>query len=281
MKMLKSKILAGLVLAASCLSAHASYIVGGATNSLISDSGGWAWDGAYMAGFRGALENTSNFGPAGIVNRTISTTNLNAVNSGTLAGVNMFVGTWVSDAQGAGFSAAMMSFFLGGGDLFLLQDDSSHDILGTTLGISTTASDGSDSNGSAPLFSGPFGNASNVKQFYNVGQLDETAVLAKHGHVGGRNASNQVTSAYWHAGEYAAGAGSLFIIADIDMIATTSACGSPVCGASYAPLNDNGIYALNTFSFLQANSGSKVPEPGSIALFGGALVLLALRRRAM
>ncbi|MFZ6673177.1 PEP-CTERM sorting domain-containing protein [Undibacterium sp. Xuan67W] len=273
-----SKLFAGLALAITCLSANA-YVVGGAASSLIPSSGNWAWNGSYMTGFRGALENAANFGPAGIVNRTITTTDLTAINSSTLAGVDMFVGTWIADSEGSSFSAAIMNYFLGGGDLFLLQDDSNHDILGTTLGMSTTGSTGSVSNGGAPLFNGPFGNATNVQQFYAVGQLDESAILAHNGHVGGRNVENQVTSAFWHAGEYAPGSGSLFIIADIDMIATTNLCGQPLCGASYAPLNNNGIYALNTFSFLQQNGGNPIPEPASILLVGSALAILAARRR--
>jgi hypothetical protein len=270
-----------LVMAAFAISSFAAnaYVVGGATQSLISDSADWAWDGAYMTGFRGALENPTYFGPGGIVNQSITTTNLNAVNAATLSGVDMFVGTWISDTQAAGMSGAVASFFLGGGDLFLLQDDSEHDGLGTSLGISTTLSTGSVSNGGVPLFNGPFGNALNVQQLYAVGQLDAAAIAALGGHVGGINADGQVTSAYWKAGEFAPGAGALFVVADIDMIATTSACGSAVCGATYAPLNDNGIYALNTFSFLQTNGGTAVPSPATLPLAGLALALLALRRK--
>ena len=272
---------AAVALGGAALSAYAGpYTVGGAVKAIISASGDWAWDGAFLTGFRGALEDPANFGPAGVVNRTIVTTNLAAVNAGTLAGVNMFVATWISDAQAAPMTAAVTNFFLGGGDLFLLQDDSGHDGIGASLGLSTTGSTGSVSNGGAPLFDGPFGKAKDVKQFYAVGQLDESAIAAHGGHVGGINADGQITSAFWKAGEYAPGAGALFIIADIDMIATTTACGLPVCGASYAPLNDNGIYALNTFSFLQSNGGTPpAPEPGTYALMLAGLGVMGVVAR--
>ena len=272
-------LLASAALAVCTLAAQA-YTVGGATQSLISNSGDWAWDGAYLGGLRSALQSPSNFGPAGIVNRSITTADLAVVDSTTLAGVNMFVGTWVENSQAAGFATAVRDFFLAGGDLFLLQDDSAHDALGTALGVSTTASTGSVSNGGAPLFDGPFGIATDVTQHYNVGKLDEAEILAKGGHVAGRNAEGEVTSAYWKAGEYAAGAGALFIVADIDMIASTAACGLSVCGADYTGMNSNARYALNTFSFLQKNGGDPVPAPGTLVLAGSALLLLGRMRRA-
>jgi hypothetical protein len=275
-------LVASLVLA-GCAGLAQAYVVGGASGASASNSGGWAWDGLYLQNFRAALENPANFGPAGVVNRTITTTNLAVVDSTTLAGLDMFVGAWNEDSQAAGYATAVRNFFLAGGDLFLLQDDSGHDALGAILGISTSASTGTVSNGGAPLFQGPFGNATNVTQHYLVGQLDETAVNNLGGTVAGRNANNQVTSAYWRAGEYAAGAGSLFVIADIDMIATTlnsnSACPVALCGADYAAMNSNAIYALNTFSFLQQNGGSRVPVPGSVPLVALGLGLLALGQR--
>jgi hypothetical protein len=279
-----AKLLAGAALAALSLSANAAYIVGGASGAIATGSGSWAWDGAYMADFRAALSNPLNFGPGGVVNRSIITTDLTTVDNASLTGINMFVGSWYTDAEGGLFSPAVMNFFLNGGDLLLLQDDSGHDPIGSGLGLSTTPSTGSDSNGGAPLYNGAFGTASNVHQLYLVGQLNAADIAAHHGHIGGTNGSGEVTSAYWAAGEYAVGAGALFISADVDMIATTDGNCGPVCGAHYGTgglgggMDDNAIYALNTFSFLQSNGGS-VPEPSGILLAATALGLIVMRRR--
>lgn len=272
---------AAAMLAAAAVSAHgADYVVGGATQSTIPNSGDWAWDGAYITGFRGALENPAYFGPAGIVNQSIATVNLTTIDAASLAGVNMFVATWIYDSDlNSSQVSAVKNFFLGGGDLFLLQDDSAHDVIGEALGLSTTGSSGSVSNGGAPLYDGPFGVAKDVMQLYNVGQLDAAAVAALGGTVAGTNAQGQITSAYWAKGAFAPGSGALFINADIDMIATTTGCGLPVCGASYGPLNDNGIFALNTFAFIQKGGVPPIPEPSTYALMAAGLAAVAWMSR--
>ncbi|MFL6660521.1 MAG: PEP-CTERM sorting domain-containing protein [Massilia sp.] len=279
-----AKLLAGAALAALSLSANAAYVVGGASGTIASGSAQWAWDGSYLSGFRSALANPLNFGPGGVVNRSITTTDLTTVDNASLAGVNMFVASWNTDVQGGLFSPAVMNFFLNGGDLLLLQDDSSHDPIGSALGLNTSASTGTDSNGGAPLYNGAFGTATNVHQLYLVGQLSAAEIAAHHGHVGGTNATGEITSAYWAAGEYAVGAGALFISADVDMIATTDGVCGPSCGAHYGTgglaggMDDNAIYALNTFSFLESNGGT-VPEPSGVLLAATALLLIVMRRR--
>lgn len=266
-----------------CLSSNSlAYTVGGAASAITPESGAWGWDLGNMAGFRDALDNPNFFGPGAVVEETIDTVTLDTVTDSTLSGVDMFIGGWVGDGDAPAFSLAVQTFFLGGGDLFLLQDDSNHDALGSMLGISTTSSDGSISNGGAPFFDGPFGIANDVTQHYLTGQLDPNAIAANNGNVVGTNESGQVTSAYWAAGEYAVGAGALFIIADIDMIATTSAGAGLFNGAIYgenlSDLNDNAVYALNTFSFLKDGEvipPAPVPEPSTMLLLGSGLVGLA------
>src|SRR5581483_5838138 len=104
---------------------------------------------------------------------------------------------------------ALVNYFLAGGSLFLLDDDTSHDAVGAALGLPTSGSDGSVSNGGAPLFVGPFGSASNVTQAGNTGQFSASDIAATNGHVGATNASGEITAAYWNPGDYAPGAGAL------------------------------------------------------------------------
>jgi hypothetical protein len=193
---------------------------------------------------------------------------LSSIAAADLAQVDGFIALWWADAETAPSEAtAVVDFFLAGGDLILLQDNSTHDAIGEQLGIPTaTASDGSVSNGGVPLFDGPFGSAVDVAQSGIIGQLSATDVSSNGGTVGATNASGQITAAYWNRGDYAAGAGRLLIVSDTDMWATTT--------ATYAPLNDNGIFALNSTRF--------VPEPSLLLLQAaglGVLGLLAWRRR--
>jgi hypothetical protein len=199
----------------------------------------------------------------------ITTTNLSSVTSATLAQLDGFVASfWADSDTTAAEATAVIDFFLAGGDLILLQDDSDHDAIGEQLGISTSPSDGSASNGGAPLFEGSFGSASNVAQSDTTGQLSATDVSSNGGTAGATNGSGQITAAFWNPGDYAPGAGRLLIIADVDMWATTN--------ANYAPLNDNGTFALNGTQFVV------VPEPFLLlqqAAGVGMLAFLAWRRR--
>ena len=219
-------------------------VFGGPSSALDTSSGTWAWTGSFMVALRGALEDTANFGPAAPVTQTIGTVEVGATDAATLSGIDVFVSSWWTDAQSAAHDANVVDWFLNGGDLLLLQDDSAHDGIGQLLGIPSSSSNGSASSGDAPLFEGPFGSGDGSIQTGNVGQLNPADIAATGGTIGGTNAAGQVTAAYWCPGDYAEGAGAMVILADVDMVSTW------VDPSRYSPPNANGRLGLNSAAFL-------------------------------
>jgi PEP-CTERM motif len=251
--------------------AHASYTL--ATSSCSINTNGWCLEGSAMSGFLAAILDPNNFGPTGTVTTDVTLSSLNSVSTATLSGANGFISTWWNDAESAPSVADVITFFQNGGDLILYQDDTSHDGIGEALGLPTLVSNGSVSNGTSPLFSGPFGSASNVTQAGNTGAFSLTQIAALNGTVGSLNANGEATSVYWNAGQFAPGAGKLVIIGDVDMVS--------VFGATYAPLNNNGRFGLNSIAYLISGNTAAVPEPSTwLMLIGGfGLVGGTLRRQ--
>jgi hypothetical protein len=276
--------LRALLLTAVCgliaTSANA-YVIGGPAAAFQPDNFGWTWEGgAFVTDLRTALQNPANFGPGGVVPVPITTTNVNMAAADPFAGLDGFIVPWWSRPQSSPYNAAVVSFFLGGGDLIILQDSGTdippgRDGVGAALGVPTVGQTGvTPVNGIAPLFVGPFGTANNITQGGGEeGFLSEADVLARGGTIVGRNTENQVIAAFWGANQYAPGAGALIIVADIDMFTTQ---------ATFAPLDDNGIFTLNAFAFLVTSTAPiGVPEPGTGALLVASLIAagFVVRRR--
>jgi MYXO-CTERM domain-containing protein len=122
------------------------------------------------------------------------------------------------------------------------------------------------------LTDGVFGKDFGVGQFGFVSGLSAAGIAATGGHIGTQ--LSQIFSAYWDDNEYAAGAGRMIITGDVDMISTYND------SAPYAPLNNNGRFALNSTAFLVDESAA-APLPttacAGLALLGG--LGLARRRR--
>lgn len=252
-------------------SAHA-YVLGGPSTALQPSSGPWAWDAEFNVGLRAALENPAYFGPAGVINEPITTVTFGAINAATLAGVDGFIAPWITLADSSPYEAAVVSFFLGGGDLWLLNDSVGRDGIARLLGVPTIGQNNPVTrfNGGAPLFDGPFGVAVDVQQGGGEeGFISAADVAARGGTVAGVNEQGNIIAAIWRPGQYAPGAGSLVIVADVDVFTTQ---------ATFTPLDDNGIFTLNTFAFLA--TADPIPAPATLALFGfGVLGLARLRRR--
>jgi len=267
-------ILVGATMLIAAPAAHA-YVLAGPAAALQPASGPWSWDGAFNVELRGALQNPAYFGPAGVINETITTVSLNPINAGAFVGVDGFIAPWISVANSAPYEAAVVNFFLAGGDLWLLNDSTGRDGIAELLGVPTIGQNNPVSavNGGAPLFNGPFGVAVNITQGGGEeGFLSAADVAARGGTVAATNVQGNVIAAIWSPGQYAPGAGALIIVADVDVFTTQ---------ASFNPLDDNGIFTLNTFAFLQAPPPPPpVPAPGALVLFGlAAAALLSARRR--
>lgn len=291
---LKKSLLAryAFALAASIWAANAAaYILGGPEAADHSSTGSWNWEnGTTTAPLRAALENPNFFGPGGIVEETVTTTvvDMDALNA--LLGLDGFIVPWWTNTQSAPYNADIVNFFLGGGDLWVLQDSNGRDGVGDALGVGTVGQTAvTPVNGTAPLFDGPFGVANNVGQGGGEeGFLSEADVLGNNGTIVGRNTEDQVVAAFWGPDQYAPGAGALIIVADIDMFtsqATIDGTFGTTFGNTVGELNDNGIFTLNAFAFLATSEepigggGSPVPTPASIALVGLGLLAMGLRRR--
>ena len=117
------------------------------------------------------------------------------INATAFVEVDAFVAPYWADADTTPSQrAALIDFFKAGGDLVLLQDEPNYDSIGEALGIPTLASVGTVSNGGAPLFVGPFGNAANVLQDGDTGRLDPVDVAAQNGAIVGTNTAGEVTA---------------------------------------------------------------------------------------
>lgn len=214
---------------------------------------GYAWDGGYMAPFRAALENVSNFSNwrnYSSVQTSIVTGEFDFLNGLAITRPDGIISPWWADADCSGYEAyvATYHFLVNGADLFLFNDDSYHDKIGAYLGIPTQNYASSFTfNGVAFPFDGPFGTTASVNMSGSIGFLDPVDVAVTGGQVLAVNGAGQIVVAYWDRGDYAPGAGRMLIVTDVNTI------GDFFGTAQYAPLNDNGRFALNLVAGMIGN----------------------------
>lgn len=218
-----------------------AYVLAGPDGAAAPDSGEYAWTGSFMAPLRAALENYTNFGHVSFkVKRRVITESFSYLGAEVVGTADGIIAPWWYDADvSANERYAAAYHFLHGGDLFLFQDSSYTDAIGSYLGIPTSYGPGGSFTDTSFPFDGPFGTASNVTFTGSVGTLNPADVAAHHGTVLATNAFGSPVIAYWDRGEYAPGAGRMIIVTDVNTIGDNDGT------AQYVPLNDNGRFALN------------------------------------
>ena len=237
----------------NCTPTAPAYRITGQDSSLSHQSSDWSWDGSQLAPWRQAMENTTNFGEGGTVDKAIQTVDLPALTSENLNNIDAFVSSWWWNGESASYDALLENFFRGGGDLVLFQDDTDRDGIGQRLGIETIAGMSGNATISAPL-QGAFGTVGSLSPRGEMGHLNNSEVTAKGGTICGVDGAGQAVAACWDEGVFAPGSGKLVIVTDTDFV--TGNYGS----ASFNPHNDKGRFALNILDFLI--NGGPTPPPG-------------------
>lgn len=291
MRLSKNAITTALVLSTAAVSSaqHAGdddrYRFTGPSADIQLNGQNYEWDGGTkISGFKAALENQVLFGPNGIYTTDFSVLIAsNPITASDMAdGVLQVTGNGVfdcfvsyhlldldiSDAQ----STTVVNYFLEGGDLLLVNSDSSHDEVGAKLLVPTLVTLAAEQNlaGGKFAFDGPFGTANNVK-VSKPGKLREEDVLATNGIPFAYNPSGEVIGAFWPEGRYLNNpdAGTMVIITGRDIAANEN--------ASYGgAANSNGTFMLNTLAVLmgasrsaQAPYGCGFNPPGSLEILQG------------
>jgi hypothetical protein len=128
---------------------------------------GYSLDGANMQYVRSKLLNTANFGPSGVVKKSIVITDFTGtLDASVLEKLDVLFVGWVPDGIFSSAEiAAIKSWVSSGGTIIISADDPTHDDIASAFGcpISSTypltISDYTVIEGSGlPLFTGPFGN---------------------------------------------------------------------------------------------------------------------------
>jgi hypothetical protein len=248
-----AKRLAGLLILVAVVSGRPGagsqdgYMLGGVACEAAPGGGAFYCFGGFgLLPYEGAVTSAANFGPTGAVPVPVVVMRLETFEASDLARIDGLVVPWWSSADAMPHVPAIRSFFLNGGDLFILADDPGHDPINRDLGIPTIGAEfrtePKHTFGQAPLFSGPFGEVASATQRQNMGWLDPADLLMRGGRVVATDPDGRVTAAVWDRNDYAPGSGRLVIATDIDTLVPGLAV--------YEPLNDNGRFALNATAFL-------------------------------
>ncbi|GJM18945.1 MAG: hypothetical protein DHS20C14_11580 [Phycisphaeraceae bacterium] len=249
----KAALFGGALFCAGMADAKDTYRIHGPAS--YASTSGYALDDAVMQPFLDALRNPYNFSHLfSYVDTSIEIGFLWAtLDSNELANADCLISPWIldTDLTGSELNAAWRHF-REGGDLLLFNDDSSHDAIGAYLGIPTVDGVSSSTfNDTTFPFNGPFGTTSSVELGGIIGHLEAAHVLGTGGQVLALNGAGEIIVAFWEENAYTPGSGRMIIVSDVNTITTR---------ATYAPLDDNGRFALNLVAGLIGADGCNIAD---------------------
>jgi hypothetical protein len=229
--------------------AAGNYVLGGLV-AAVTGGGAWGWDGSYNVLFRNALQTSSFFGTGGTITTPVSTVNITSTAS--LGGIQgLVVPWWYNSSASTTQVNQVVAFFRAGGDLLVSQDDSANAPVGNALGITTNnyiVTGTTTWNALNYFTSGPFGalGASSITAYYSVADFPSSY----GGTVGTTDGSGAASTIYWPKHAFCSTCGALIVTGDTDTWAT---------GATFSPLNNDGIFSLDLVAYMIQNSGGSAP----------------------
>jgi hypothetical protein len=232
-----------------------------------SGSGGYGWDGSENTAFRTALQTPAYFGAGGTISTAISTVNITSTAS--LGGIQGLVVPWWYNTSSTPTQVnQVVAFFQAGGDLLVSQDDSGNAPVGNALGITDNTFITSGTATWSPqnyFVNGPFGalGAGSITAYYDVSNFPS----AYGGTVGTTDTTGAASTIYWPKHAFCSTCGALIITGDTDTWTT---------GATFSPLNSDGIFSLDLMAYIIQNSGGIAPPTTPAATPVPASLWLAL-----
>ena len=206
----------------------------------------WTLDGSSMVDTRAKLLNTANFGPGGIVAKSITITDVSTtIDATVLSNFDVFFIGWIPSSPAPVLSgaelAAMAAWVNSGGVMIVTANDVNHDGLAAYLGYPPTASGVSPTTPTAaglssPLFTSPLSPVNSLVMGGVIGYFGNptgTTIL-------GADPSGRATVL-----QLSYGAGKMVLLSNIEIVTHLSGGLSVGSGIS----NDSDRFLVNLFAY--------------------------------
>ncbi len=251
--------------AARAADATPTVVVSGYNTSRVTDN--WGLFSSCLATTHGYVTDPANFGPSGVdhVNLDLSSNGMATATAGSLAGVDVFFTGYVaSDTYTSAEKTALLDYVKGGGALIGTTDSPDYDmsdIFGMTLANATGGVvDGTITDPTSPLASGPFGTVSTFGEYDDVGYYSNVGP----GHTVGTNPQGPAIVVI-PPGALATGSGPVVMVSDVDVFSDCGAEGVPNGSITNATLIKNIFAYVADFEATPQTTTTAAPTTTTVA----------------